>query len=230
MKPISIDLETYSDVDLQKCGVYKYAQSENFEILLFGYSVDGGEVIVIDLAQGEKIPKEIIKALTDESIIKWAFNASFERVCLSEYLRKHYEKDFISYSIREDTVRDYLDPSSWRCSMIWLAYMGLPLSLSGAGAVLGLEEQKLTEGKDFSVFHVSLPRSMVEEPEICRSMICLNGNCLKNIINEMLKWRCPSRRNFINFPFLILYGMIITWIRKSMTEALHLIWTLSRMR
>lgn len=94
MKPISIDLETYSDVDLQKCGVYKYAQSENFEILLFGYSVDGGEVIVIDLAQGEKIPKEIIKALTDESIIKWAFNASFERVCLSEYLRKHYEKAF----------------------------------------------------------------------------------------------------------------------------------------
>ena len=148
MKPISIDLETYSDVDLQKCGVYKYAQSENFEILLFGYSVDGGEVIVIDLAQGEKIPKEIIKALTDERVIKWAFNASFERVCLSEYLGKHYEKDFISYSINEDTVGDYLDPSSWRCSMIWSAYMGLPLSLAGAGAVLGLEEQKLTEGKD----------------------------------------------------------------------------------
>ena len=148
MKTISIDLETYSDVDLQKCGVYKYAQSENFEILLFGYSVDGGEVIVIDLAQGEKIPKEIIKALTDERVIKWAFNASFERVCLSEYLGKHYEKDFISYSINEDTVGDYLDPSSWRCSMIWSAYMGLPLSLAGAGAVLGLEEQKLTEGKD----------------------------------------------------------------------------------
>ena len=148
MKTISIDLETYSDVDLQKCGVYKYAQSENFEILLFGYSVDGGEVSVVDIAQGEKIPKEIIKALADESVIKWAFNASFERVCLSEYLRKYHKKDFISYSIDEDTVGDYLDPSSWKCSMIWSAYMGLPLSLAGAGAVLGLEEQKLTEGKN----------------------------------------------------------------------------------
>lgn len=148
MKAISIDLETYSDVDLQKCGVYKYAQSENFEILLFGYSVDGGEVIVIDLAQGETIPDEIIKALTDESVTKWAFNAAFERVCLSEYLRRYYEKDFRSYSINEDTVGDYLDPSSWKCSMIWSAYMGLPLSLAGAGAVLGLSEQKLAEGKD----------------------------------------------------------------------------------
>lgn len=100
MKTISIDLETYSDVDLQKCGVYKYAQSENFEILLFGYSVDGGEVSVVDIAQGEIIPDEIIKALADERVIKWAFNASFERVCLSEYLRKYYEKDFISYSIK----------------------------------------------------------------------------------------------------------------------------------
>lgn len=148
MKAISIDLETYSDVDLQKCGVYKYAQSDNFEILLFGYSVDGGEVIVVDLAQGENIPDEIVKALTDESVTKWAFNAAFERVCLSEYLRRYYKRDFRSYSINEDTVGDYLDPSSWKCSMIWSAYMGLPLSLAGAGAVLGLSEQKLTEGKD----------------------------------------------------------------------------------
>ena len=148
MKAISIDLETYSDVDLQKCGVYKYAQSDNFEILLFGYSVDGGEVIVVDLAQGENIPDEIVKALTDESVTKWAFNATFERVCLSEYLRRYYKRDFRSYSINEDTVGDYLDPSSWKCSMIWSAYMGLPLSLAGAGAVLGLSEQKLTEGKD----------------------------------------------------------------------------------
>lgn len=148
MKAISIDLETYSDVDLQKCGVYKYAQSDNFEILLFGYSVDGGEVIVVDLAQGETIPDEIVKALTDESVTKWAFNAAFERVCLSEYLRRYYKKDFRSYSINEDTVGDYLDPASWKCSMIWSAYMGLPLSLAGAGVVLGLSEQKLTEGKD----------------------------------------------------------------------------------
>lgn len=148
MKNISIDIETFSDVDLQKCGVYKYAQSPNFEILLFAYSVDSGEVSVIDLAQGETLPEEILGALTDEQITKWAFNANFERVCLSEYLRRFYPEKFVSYSIPEDSVGNYLDPSSWKCSMVWSAYMGLPLSLAGAGAVLGLEEQKLTEGKE----------------------------------------------------------------------------------
>ena len=148
MKNISIDIETFSDVDLQKCGVYKYAQSPNFEILLFAYSVDGGEVVVIDLVQGETFPEEILDALTDEQITKWAFNANFERVCLSEYLRRFYPEKFVSYSIPEDSVGNYLDPSSWKCSMVWSAYMGLPLSLAGAGAVLGLEEQKLTEGKE----------------------------------------------------------------------------------
>lgn len=148
MKNISIDIETFSDVDLQKCGVYKYAQSPSFEILLFAYSVDGGEVIVIDLVQGETFPEEILDALTDEQITKWAFNANFERVCLSEYLRRFYPEKFVSYSIPEDSVGNYLDPSSWKCSMVWSAYMGLPLSLAGAGAVLGLEEQKLTEGKE----------------------------------------------------------------------------------
>lgn len=148
MKNISIDIETFSDVDLQKCGVYKYAQSPNFEILLFAYSVDSGEVSVIDLAQGETLPEEILDALTDERITKWAFNANFERVCLSEYLRRFYPEKFVSYSIPEDSVGNYLDPSSWKCSMVWSAYMGLPLSLAGAGAVLGLEEQKLTEGKE----------------------------------------------------------------------------------
>lgn len=145
---ISIDLETFSDVDLQKCGVYKYVQSPNFEILLFGYSVDGGEVEVVDLACGEQIPMEIIEALTDDTVTKWAFNAAFERVCLSSYLRRNYPQYFQSYSINEDTVGDYLDPTSWKCSCVWSAYMGLPLSLAGAGAVLGLEEQKLKEGKD----------------------------------------------------------------------------------
>ena len=102
MKTISIDLETYSDVDLQKCGVYKYAQSENFEILLFGYSVDGGEVSVVDIAQGEIIPDEIIKALADERVIKWAFNASFERVCLSEYLRKlRWSSIFLTFTLKK---------------------------------------------------------------------------------------------------------------------------------
>ena len=129
MKTLSIDLETYSSVNLQKCGVYKYAQSEDFEILLFGYSVDGGEVKVVDLACGERIPDEVIKALSDESVIKWAFNATFERVCLSNYLGK------------------WLEPESWHCTLVWSATLGLPLSLEGVGAVLGLEKQKLTEGK-----------------------------------------------------------------------------------
>ena len=145
---LSLDLETFSDVDLNKCGVYKYAQSSAFEILLFGVSVNGGEVQVYDLAQGESVPIEIVKALTDDSILKWAFNASFQRVCLSVWLQKYYPQYFESYSIHEDTVGDYLDPSAWRCSMVWSAYMGLPLSLAGAGAVLGLSEQKLKEGKD----------------------------------------------------------------------------------
>ena len=148
IKSLSIDLETYSSVDLSKCGVYKYTESDDFEILLFAYSVNHEEVKVIDLAQGEKIPIEIIKALVDDEVIKWAYNASFERVCLSRYISKYYPGYFISYSINEDTVNEFLDPSSWRCSMIWSAYLGLPLSLAGVGAVLGLEEQKLKEGKD----------------------------------------------------------------------------------
>ena len=134
MKTLSIDIETYSDELLQKTGVYRYIESPNFEILLFAYSVDSQPVQVIDLACGEQIPKEILLALEDEAIIKWAFNASFERICLSR---------FLGYPTGE-----YLDPESWRCSMIWAATMGLPLSLEGVGAVLGLEKQKLTEGKD----------------------------------------------------------------------------------
>lgn len=144
---LSIDLETFSDVDLKKCGVYKYAESPNFEVLLFGVSVDGGDVTVYDLASGDTVPEEIIKAFSDDSVIKWAYNASFERVCLSVWLRRNYPQHFSSYSIEEDTVRNYLDPSSWRCSLVWGAYMGLPLSLEGIGKVLKLENQKMTEGK-----------------------------------------------------------------------------------
>ena len=136
---ISIDLETFSDVDISKGGVYRYAESDNFEILLFAYAVDGGEVVVVDMAQGEKIPENIINAITDRNITKWAFNSQFERICLSMYFKKH----------RPELMQgNYLEPEGWRCSMIWCAYMGLPMSLAGAGAVLGLEQQKLTEGKE----------------------------------------------------------------------------------
>ena len=134
MQTLSIDLETYSDQPLAKTGVYRYVESPDFEILLFAYSVDGGSVQQIDLACGEKIPSEILSALEDETVTKWAFNANFERICLSR---------FLGYP-----TGDYLEPDSWKCSMVWAAYMGLPLSLEGAGAVLGLEKQKLSEGKD----------------------------------------------------------------------------------
>lgn len=148
MKEMSIDLETYSDVNITKCGAYKYAESDEFEVLLFGVSVDGGPVVVYDLACGDSIPDEILAALSDENVTKWAFNASFERVCLSNWLKKHHPEYFTGYSIPEDPAGQYLNPASWKCSMIWSAYMGLPLSLEGVGAVLKLQYQKLKEGKD----------------------------------------------------------------------------------
>ena len=161
MKTLSIDLETYSSVNLQKCGVYKYAQSEDFEILLFGYSVDGGEVKVVDLACGEKIPDEVIKALSDESVIKWAFNATFERVCLSNYLG------------------EWLEPESWHCTLVWSATLGLPLSLEGVGAVLGLEKQKLTEGKAL-IRYFCVPCSPTKS----------NGDRTRNLPkHDMEKWQ-----------------------------------------
>ncbi|OGO92536.1 MAG: hypothetical protein A2Y17_11340 [Clostridiales bacterium GWF2_38_85] len=138
IKQISIDLETYSSADLAKCGLYKYCESADFEILLFGYSVDGNEVQVVDFARGESIPSEILNVLTDDNVLKWAFNANFERICLSRYLRDLLGKNELKY----------LSPKSWRCSMVWSAYMGLPLSLENVGAALGLEKQKLTEGKE----------------------------------------------------------------------------------
>ena len=130
MRTLSIDIETYSDVDLSKCGVYKYASSPAFEVLLFGYAADGGDVRVVDLACGEQIPEEVISALADTSVTKWAFNAMFERVCLSNFLG------------------EWLEPEGWHCTMVWSATLGLPLSLESTGAALGLEKQKLTEGKD----------------------------------------------------------------------------------
>lgn len=147
IQKLSIDLETYSSVPI-KYGVYPYAESSDAEVLLFGYSINDGPVIVVDVANGESIPAFVLQALTDDSVIKWAFNASFERIFLSYWLKKHYPEYFKSYSTPEDSVSNYLSPASWKCSMIWSAYMGLPLSLEGVGAVLGLEQQKLKEGKD----------------------------------------------------------------------------------
>lgn len=150
MKNLEIDIESYSSIDLNKCGVYKYAEAEDFEILLFGYSVDGGEVQVVDLAAGECIPQEVLDALTDDSVTKWAFNAAFERVCLSRYLSDlgvSLDPFHDNHPLSQECAR-YLNPESWKCSMIWSAYLGLPLSLEGVGSVLGLEKQKLSEGKD----------------------------------------------------------------------------------
>ena len=146
MENLSVDLETFSSVDLKKCGVYKYAESDDFEILLFGYSVDGSEVKVVDLAQGETIPEVVLSALTDETVTKWAFNAQFERVCLSRYLRDKGINVNPSQTVKSESL--FLNPSSWHCTMIWSATLGLPMSLESVGAVLGLDKQKLTEGKN----------------------------------------------------------------------------------
>jgi DNA polymerase len=135
MHVISIDIETFSDIDLGKCGVYRYAESPSFDILLFSYSIDDGQIKLIDLASGEKLPEEIINSLMDASIIKTAFNANFERVCLMKYLCRVLGKEV------------YLDPSSWRCSEVQAAMLGLPLHLEGVAQVLKLEEQKMSEGK-----------------------------------------------------------------------------------
>ena len=142
MKKLSIDIESFSSADLRKTGVYRYVEAPDFEILLFGYSVDDGEVHVVDLAQGEHIPDDILSALTDETVTKWGFNSNFERVCLSKYLGL--------------STGEYLDPSQWRCSMVWSAYLGLPLSLAGVGAVLKLDKQKLDAGKDLIKYFCQL--------------------------------------------------------------------------
>ena len=134
MKTINIDIETFSSINISKSGIYKYVESEDFEVLLFAYSIDGGKTEIVDIANGEELSEEIIQALLDDNVIKWAFNAQFERICLSRFLKL--------------TKGTYLNPKSWRCTMIWSAYMGLPFSLEGVGKVLGLEKQKLIEGKD----------------------------------------------------------------------------------
>ena len=165
MKTLEIDIETFSSVNLAKAGVYRYVEAPDFEILLFGYSVNRGEVKVIDLASGEKIPEEILAALENETIIKWAFNAQFERICMSR---------FLGYP-----TGTYLEPYSWKCSMVWSAYMGLPLSLEGVGTVLGLEKQKLIEGKDL-IRYFCTPCKPTKS----------NGNRTRNLPqHDMEKWK-----------------------------------------
>lgn len=185
MKTLEIDIETYSDVDLAKCGVYRYCESPLFEIMLFGYSIDEGLVRVVDLCAGEPIPEEVLSALTDDSVTKWAHNAAFERVCLSRWLRQHYPERFVSYSIPEDTVGNYLDPASWRCSMVWSAYMGLPLSLKDVGAILKLDEQKLSEGKDL-VRYFCTP---------CKPTIANGGRTRNCPADDPVKWALFKKYN-----------------------------------
>ena len=144
---ITIDIETRSDKDISKCGVYAYTDTPYFDILLFAYSIDGQPVQVVDTANGEEIPENVLAALVDENVVKRAFNCNFERVCLSKYLRENYPQYFQSYSIDEDTVGDFLNPESWHCSMIHARTLGLPSSLAEVGKVLGIEQQKMTDGK-----------------------------------------------------------------------------------
>lgn len=185
MKNLSIDIETYSSVDLGKCGVYRYTEASDFDIILFGYSVDHGSVQVVDLACGEVIPAEIIKALTDKNVTKWAFNAQFERICLSRWLKDNSGFDNNGYSISDDTVGNYLAPSSWKCTMVWSAYMGLPLSLEKVGFVLGLDKQKLTEGKELIKFFC----------QPCNPTKA-NGGRTRNLpIHAMDKWERFKRYN-----------------------------------
>lgn len=172
MKNLEIDIETYSSASRQKCGVYKFAEADDFEILLFGYSVD---VKVVDIACEEGIPPDILDALTDESVIKWAFNAQLERVCLSRYLSEFgisLDTFYDSHALSGECAR-FLNPGQWKCSMVWSAYMGLPLSLKGVGAVLGLEKQKLSEGKEL-IRYFSIPCAPTKS----------NGGCTRNLLEH----------------------------------------------
>lgn len=219
MKNLEIDIETYSSIDLSKCGVYKYAEAEDFEILLFGYSVDGGEVAVVDLAAGERIPQEVLDALTDDTVTKWAFNAAFERVCLSRYLSDQgigLDPFHDNHPLSQECAR-YLNPESWKCSMIWSAYLGLPLSLGGVGTVLGLEKQKLSEEKTssaISVYRANPQKQTAVEPVTFTSTMQKSGNASRRTTSVTWKLKCGYRLNCKNTLCRILCGKNITSIRK----------------
>ena len=179
MKELTIDLEAYSDVDLAKSGVYRYAESKTFEIMLIGVSVDQGPVRVYDLASGENLPEEILMALMDDRVIKWAFNAAFERICISCWLRK-YHQDYLQMRIDgEMTDFTYLNPKSWRCSMVWASYLGLPHSLERVGEVLQLGMQKMKEGKDL-IRYFCVP---------CHSTVSNNGRTRNLPIHAPDRWQ-----------------------------------------
>lgn len=164
MKKLSCDIETFSDVDLIRCGVYKYADSPNFEMLLFAYAVDDGDVHIIDIAGGEELPEEIIQAIKSDTVVKTAYNAQFERVCLSRYLKL--------------PEGEYLNPQSWYCTAVQAAELALPLSLADVGSVLGLERQKMTEGKEL-IKYFCVPCKPTKS----------NGNCTRNRpCHDINKW------------------------------------------
>ena len=145
---LSIDLETFCILDIKKCGLYKYIEHPSFEILLMSISINGGDVVVYDIKNGDVVPEEILLAICSDRVIKWAFNAGFERIALSKWILQNYPEYFRGYGFVDDTIGDFLDPYSWRCSLIWSAYLGLPLSLEAVGAVLKLTHRKMTEGKE----------------------------------------------------------------------------------
>jgi len=174
---MSLDIETYSSEDLKSSGVYRYSEAPDFEILLLGVSVNGGAPATFDIASGEKVPDEIVRAIADEGVIKWAFNASFERVCLSRWLKRKYPQFFKGYGVGEDCI-GYLNPISWRCSMVWSAYLGLPLSLDGVGRILRLENQKMKEGASL-IHYFSVP---------CRPTRA-NGGRTRNLpCHDVFRW------------------------------------------
>ena len=215
MKTLSIDIETYSDVPLPKTGVYRYCESPDFEILLFGYSVDSGPVQLVDLACGEQIPKEIIAALEDKIIIKWAFNASFERICLSRFL--------------DYPTGEYLDPESWRCSMIWAATMGLPLSPGTSVPCWdwrSRSSQKARTSSNISASPALLQNPMVAGREIALFMRQRNGKPSSAITSVMWKPKWASSISFANFLYLNRSGRSITLTRKSMIVVFVWIWSL----
>ena len=178
IKTISLDLETYSSVDITKCGVYRYAESPDFEILLLSYSIDEGEIHTIDLAQGEQIPEDILEALVSENVQHWAFNSSFERICLSVWLRKNRPALFKGYGKEVESTQLYLSPSSWYCDLVLSAYSGLPLSLKGVGAVLKLDEQKDEKGKAL-IKYFCAP---------CSPTLSNEGRARNYYYNDILRW------------------------------------------